>query len=143
LLAIAESACIDKHSLEYASICNTYVIVAVEQNDMEMGQEYSKKALVIRQVKLPAFDMNRAASYANYANSLINEGEYDNAIRYMAAARGIWVRMPDESKVYTALAQIVLGRTYALKGAFGQATELFQEAKRVLVKRRDKGLLVV
>jgi tetratricopeptide (TPR) repeat protein len=86
LLDIAKDACPDRNSLEYAYLCNTHVTVAVDQNDIAMGRKYSQEALAIRKAWLPPNHMDLAASHNNYANSLNNEGRYDEAIEHLLIA---------------------------------------------------------
>ncbi|KAK3345809.1 hypothetical protein B0T25DRAFT_460837 [Lasiosphaeria hispida] len=142
MLEIATSACVDKNSFEYAYLCNTYVTVAVDQNDMEMGQNYSKKAIAIREAKLSPSNMELASSYANYANCLNNEGKYDEAIPHLVAAEHIWATEVGQDKIYTALAQLNLGRSFALKGSVATATDYFQSAQKLFTEKSHTMFLI-
>ena len=92
---------------------------------------YSDRAIAIREARLSADDLDLASSYNNFANTLNNEGKYDEAITHYALAEKVWAEGGEgKSRVlFAALAQLNMGRSYALKGDGTTAVRLFEAAR--------------
>ncbi|RMJ15828.1 hypothetical protein CDV36_004493 [Fusarium kuroshium] len=143
LLDIANGACQDKQSLEYAYICNVYVAVAVDKNDMEMGREYSEKAIAIREAQLSPTDANLALSYNNFANTLNNEGKFSEALAHYTMANNILSDVEGtEMTVYGALAQLNMARSFAFKGEADKAIALFKSSGEFFYKKSHNMFLI-
>lgn len=143
LLDIANEACLDKQSLEYACICNVYVAIAVEKNDMEMGRTYSEKAIAIREAQLTPTDANLALSYNNFASTLNNEGKFSEALAHYTMADNILSDVEGtEMTVYGALAQLNMARSFAFKGEADKAIALFKSSGEFFSKNSHKMFLI-
>ncbi|KAL2671552.1 hypothetical protein Neosp_014142 [[Neocosmospora] mangrovei] len=144
LLDIAEEACVDKQSLEYAYLCNTYVNIAVDKNDMEMGRVYSEKAIEIREAQLESTDVDLANTYNNFANTLNNEGKFAEALTHYVMAENILsdVNETKEKVVYSALAELNMARSFALKGDTEKAIALFESSGDFFTKKSHKMFVI-
>ncbi|RSL52715.1 hypothetical protein CEP53_008003 [Fusarium sp. AF-6] len=143
LLDIADEACPDKQSLEYAYICNVYIAIAVEKNDMEMGRAYSEKAIAIREAQLSPTDANLALSYNNFANTLNNEGKFSEALAHYTMADNILSDVEGtEITVYGALAQLNMARSFAFKGEADKAIALFKSSGEFFYKKSHNVFLI-
>lgn len=131
LFQIASDACEDKGGLTFAYLCNTYVIVAVDQNNMTEGQDYSEKAIAIREAKLAPDDLDLAISYNNYENALLNEGRLDDSLANHALSDSIWADRGRDDEVYRGLTYLNTGRVYSLKGDAHVAISYFQKAEKI------------
>ncbi|RSL51273.1 hypothetical protein CEP54_011481 [Fusarium duplospermum] len=143
LLDIANEACPDKQSLEYAKICNVYVAIAVDKNDMEMGRAYSEKAIAIRAAQLTPTDAKLALSYNNFANTLNNEGKFSEALAHYTMADNILSDVEGtEMTVYGALAQLNMARSFAFKGDADKAIALFKSSGEFFSKKSHNMFLI-
>lgn len=142
LLQIACDACEDKHSLTFAYLCNTYVTVAVDQNNMTQGQDYSEKAIAIREKMLAPDDLDLAVSYNNYANALLNEGKFEDSLQNHALSDIIWSDKGMDDDIYRGLAYLNTGRVYSLKGDGTVATSYFEKAEKIFSKSSNNMFLI-
>ncbi|RSL87980.1 hypothetical protein CEP52_015361 [Fusarium oligoseptatum] len=143
LLDIADEACPNKQSLQYAYICNVYVAIAVDKNDMEMGRTYSEKAIAIREAQLSPTDANLALSYNNFANTLNNEGKFSEALAHYTMANNILSDVEGtEMTVYGALAQLNMARSFAFKGEADKAIALFKSSGEFFYKKSHNMFLI-
>ncbi|RTE83616.1 hypothetical protein BHE90_001798 [Fusarium euwallaceae] len=143
LLDIADEACPNKQSLQYAYICNVYVAIAVDKNDMEMGRTYSEKAIAIRETQLSPTDANLALSYNNFANTLNNEGNFSEALAHYTMANDILSDVEGtEMTVYGALAQLNMARSFAFKGEADKAIALFKSSGEFFYKKSHNMFLI-
>ena len=131
LLQVATDACEDTRSLTYAYLCNTHVVVAIDQNNMAEGQLYSEKAIDIRTTKLGPDDLDLAISYGNYASSLLNEGKFDDALANHALSDSIWTDTGRDDEVYRGLSYLNVGRVHSLKGDAPAAISYFKKAEAI------------
>jgi tetratricopeptide (TPR) repeat protein len=129
LLQIACDACEDKTSLIYAYLCNTHVVVAVDENDMSKAQKYSTKAIAIRENRLASDDLDLAISYNNYGIALLNEGRYDESLANLMLSDSIWADTGLDDETYKALTYLNTGRVYSLKGDVDLAIPYFKKAE--------------
>ncbi|RSM18563.1 hypothetical protein CDV31_002699 [Fusarium ambrosium] len=142
LLDIADEACPDKQSLEYAYICNVYVAIAVEKNDMEMGRVYSEKVIAIREAQLSPTDANLALSYNNFANTLNNEGKFSEALAHYTMANNILSDVEGtEMTVYGALAQLNMARSENFEHSL-QLAELHRREGEIARSARQLAALI-
>ncbi|KAJ4302826.1 hypothetical protein N0V90_001717 [Kalmusia sp. IMI 367209] len=145
LLEIAFEACEDKGSLTYAYLCNTKVVLAMDTNEIEKGHSYSQKAIAIREQKLAPADIDIAISHGNFANILVNEADFDEALKHMTIADNIWVGAGNTDDTYRALAYLNLGRVYSLKGLKKDvvtAENYFRKAEEVYSKSANNLFLI-
>lgn len=135
LLHIAMDACHDKQSLEYAHFCNTYVNIAVEQNDMEIGRKYSEIAISIREAHASSvnLDDDLANSYNNFGNTLNNEGKYDEALENYEKSI-----MLHSHGIYTAMEHLNISRPLALKGEVSRAVQRLEQAQSYFDEKSHK-----
>ncbi|KAI0110861.1 P-loop containing nucleoside triphosphate hydrolase protein [Nemania sp. FL0031] len=143
LLNIAADACEDKESLEFAWLCNTFVCVAVDENDHATARSYSEKAISIREAKLEPTAIDLVNSYNNYGNTLNNECKYDEAIVSFKKAYNVLkdVRIGQDNIIYCNLTSLNMARSYALKGDTDNALLLLDEVDRFFTKQGHKAFL--
>ncbi len=109
LLDIASEACKDKQSLEYAYVCNLYLNVAVETNEIAMGRSYFQQAIAIREAKPPADHPDLAGCYNNIGNNLLNEGNVDDALNYLSKVDKIF-SVKENGVLHGAIVQLNMAR---------------------------------
>jgi tetratricopeptide (TPR) repeat protein len=144
LLDIASDACEDKQSIEYAWICNCYVCIAVDENDLETARLYSEQAIAIREAKLEATAIDLLNSYNNFGNALNNECKYDEALKYYTKAYQVLkdVRVGNDNIVYSYLTCLNMLRSHALKGDVDRAVALLEEVDQYFTDKGHKVFLI-
>ncbi len=144
LLDIVSDACEDKQSSEYVWICNTYVCVAVDENDLETARSYSEKAVAIREVKLEATAIDLLNSYNNFGNALNNEYKYDEALGFYTKAYRVLknTRVGNDTIVYSYFTALNMARSHALKGDVDEAISLLEKAEQFFTDKDHKAFLM-
>jgi len=145
LLQIACDACEDKNGLVYAYLCNTYVAISVDQNNMARGRFYSQKAIEIREAKLGKGDLDLSISYNNNANVLLNEGRFEEALVMYERSHKIWGDKVGKDETYKALTYLNMGRAYSLKGLkrdYSTAVSYFEKAEVIFSFISNKMFLI-
>jgi tetratricopeptide (TPR) repeat protein len=144
MLDIASKACEDKRSTDYGFLCNTYVAIALHENDIETGRRYSELAIKIREASLPPGHVTLAHSYGNFGSNLLNECRYDEAVNYFFKSEKIY---SDDSHgggpvVMSVHGMNAMARAYAQKGEITKAIKQIQDIRKCLEETDTKHTLV-